>query len=138
MKREPEQERQILNTFLLFQISQYYGHWAEDHPDVSEGRCVKSVVTDDESEGDNSEQHWELTTCEALLPFMCRINACPVGTYHCSNGNCVNNDFVCDGQGLNSQSFCVLMIFDISKFDMIFMEDSTRLPVQRFQNEKPH
>ena len=130
MKREPEQERQILNTFLLFQISQYYGHWAEDHPDVSEGRCVKSVVTDDESEGDNSEQHWELTTCEALLPFMCRINACPVGTYHCSNGNCVNNDFVCDGQGLNSQSFCVLMIFDISKFDMIFMEDSTRLPVQ--------
>ena len=109
--------RQISNTFLLlFQISQYYGHWAEDHPDVSEGRCVKSVVTDDESEGDNSEQHWELTTCEALLPFMCRINACPVGTYHCSNGNCVNNDFVCDGQGLNSQSFSpfsVLIILEI-------------------------
>ena len=26
------------------QISQYYGHWSVDHPDVSKGRCVKSVL----------------------------------------------------------------------------------------------
>ena len=111
MNIELSQESQLYDPVLLFQISQYYGHWAEDHPDVSEGRCVKSVVTGDESDGDDSsEQHWELTTCEALLPFMCRINACPVGTYHCSNGNCVNNDFVCDGQGCNLMSFWVHII----------------------------
>ena len=98
-----------VETFPL-QISQYYGHWAEDHPDVSEGRCVKSVVTEDEGDGgDSSEQHWELTTCEALLPFMCRINACPSGTFHCSNGNCVNKEFECDGQGFYLQSFLQLI-----------------------------
>ena len=56
MKIELSQERQLSDPVLLFQISQYYGHWAEDHPDVSEGRCVKSVVTGDESESDSSEQ----------------------------------------------------------------------------------
>ena len=29
-------------------------------------RCVRSVIRD-------SRQEWELTTCEALLPFMCQI-----------------------------------------------------------------
>ena len=26
------------------QISQYYGHWAQNHPNVQEGTCVKSVL----------------------------------------------------------------------------------------------
>jgi len=28
------------------QISQYYGHWAEEHPDVLAGKCVRSVLND--------------------------------------------------------------------------------------------
>ena len=43
-------------------------------------------------------QEWELTTCEALLPFLCMIEACPSGTFHCSNGKCINREFLCDGQ----------------------------------------
>ena len=45
-----------------------------------------------------SFQEWELTTCEALLPFLCMIEACPSGTFHCSNGKCINREFLCDGQ----------------------------------------
>lgn len=77
------------------QISQYYGHWALSHPDVDAGKCVKSVLR---SGGDGSiRQEWELSTCEALMPFMCQIASCPSGTFHCSNGKCVNRQFVCDG-----------------------------------------
>lgn len=76
------------------QISQYYGHWALEQPDVMDGKCVRSVL----KTGSGGKQEWELTTCEALMPFMCLIPACPIGTYHCSNGKCVNNEFVCDGQ----------------------------------------
>ena len=54
-------------------------------------RCVRSVIND-------ARQEWEVTTCEALLPFMCEIRACPSGSKHCSNGKCVNSKFLCDGQ----------------------------------------
>ena len=43
-------------------------------------------------------QEWELFTCDALMPFMCRISACPQNTFHCSNGKCINREFLCDGQ----------------------------------------
>lgn len=72
----------------------------------------------------DDRQTWELTTCESLLPFMCRANACPAGklsryfaakqagksdqidefslpppgSFHCSNGKCVNAAFKCDKQ----------------------------------------
>ena len=36
--------------------------------------------------------------CETLLPFMCQIQACPRGSKHCSNGQCVNDAYFCDGQ----------------------------------------
>ena len=32
------------------------------------------------------------------MPFMCRISACPQDTFHCSNGKCINRDFICDGE----------------------------------------
>jgi len=80
------------------QISQYFGHWAMDQPDVSEGNCVRSVLKSDGNDKTPHVQEWELTTCEALMPFMCVIPACPTGTYHCSNGRCINNDFLCDGE----------------------------------------
>lgn len=32
------------------------------------------------------------------MPFMCRIDACPQNTFHCSNGKCINRDFICDGE----------------------------------------
>ena len=73
------------------QISQYYGHWALDQPDITSGQCVQSVVGED-------GQQWELTRCETLLPFMCQIGACPRATKHCSNGQCVNQAYFCDGQ----------------------------------------
>ena len=73
------------------QISQYYGHWALDQPSITSGQCVQSVVGED-------NQQWELTRCETLLPFMCQIGACPRGSKHCSNGQCVNQAYFCDGQ----------------------------------------
>jgi hypothetical protein len=80
------------------QISQYYGLWALDQPDVVHGKCVKSVLGAESSAQHHHEQQWALTTCEALMPFMCRTSACPAGTYHCSNGKCVNSALVCDSE----------------------------------------
>ena len=83
--------------FCLHQISQYYGHWAQKHPDIGQGNCVKSVLKTYPN-GDSYKQEWELTTCEALLPFLCEIEACPAGTFHCSNGKCINRRYQCDRQ----------------------------------------
>ena len=73
------------------QISQYYGHWALDQPNIQDGQCVQSIVSDD-------RQSWALTRCETLLPFMCQIQACPRGSLHCSSGQCVNAEYFCDGE----------------------------------------
>ncbi|XP_075226178.1 sushi, von Willebrand factor type A, EGF and pentraxin domain-containing protein uif [Lycorma delicatula] len=70
-------------------VSQYGGFWSLDQPEPSAGECVDVSLTDE-------HQSWELETCESLLPFLCRANACPTGSYHCSNGHCVNNAFRCD------------------------------------------
>lgn len=48
------------------------GFWSLSQPDPSSGECVDVTVTDD-------QQSWELQTCESLLPFLCRANACPTG-----------------------------------------------------------
>lgn len=50
----------------------YSGFWAPRQPNPQSGECVDVALTDD-------RQTWELTTCESLLPFMCRANACPAG-----------------------------------------------------------
>lgn len=79
-------------------------------PSPEDGECVDVTVTDE-------SQSWRLTTCESLLPFMCRTKACPSGrlsktiykktqltiflhqgSFHCSNGNCINEKFKCDKQ----------------------------------------
>ena len=39
-----ELQTNTLGTDAGGQISQYYGHWAQDHPNVEEGTCVKSVL----------------------------------------------------------------------------------------------
>ncbi|KAJ9591926.1 hypothetical protein L9F63_001528, partial [Diploptera punctata] len=72
-------------------VSQYSGFWGQTQPDPREGECVDIVLMD-------NQQSWELTTCESLLPFICRTNACPAGSYHCSNGRCINSEFRCDNQ----------------------------------------
>nr|XP_022919679.1 sushi, von Willebrand factor type A, EGF and pentraxin domain-containing protein 1 isoform X1 [Onthophagus taurus] len=72
-------------------VSQYSGFWSLNQPDPKSGECVDVALTRD-------RQSWELTTCESLLPFMCRSKACPVGSFHCSNGNCINEAFKCDKQ----------------------------------------
>ncbi|EZA50646.1 Sushi, von Willebrand factor type A, EGF and pentraxin domain-containing protein [Ooceraea biroi] len=72
-------------------VSQYAGFWAPRQPNPHSGECVDVALTDD-------RQTWELTTCESLLPFMCRANACPSGSFHCSNGKCINAAFKCDKQ----------------------------------------
>ncbi|XP_054265760.1 uncharacterized protein LOC128988471 [Macrosteles quadrilineatus] len=70
-------------------VSQYAGFWSLDQPDPSSGECVDVMLSDE-------QQSWELQTCESLLPFLCRANACPAGSYHCSNGRCINAAFRCD------------------------------------------
>ncbi|XP_022825719.1 sushi, von Willebrand factor type A, EGF and pentraxin domain-containing protein 1 isoform X1 [Spodoptera litura] len=72
-------------------VSQYAGFWDLRQPNPKEGECVDVHVSSD-------SQSWELTTCETLLPFMCRATACPAGTFHCSNGKCINAAFKCDKQ----------------------------------------
>ena len=53
------------------QISQYYGHWAQEQPDTGDGRCVEALLPEDPR-----RQQWALTRCETLLPFMCEIQVC--------------------------------------------------------------
>jgi len=48
------------------------GFWEQQQPEAKSGECVDVALSDD-------AQSWELTTCESLLPFMCRANACPAG-----------------------------------------------------------
>lgn len=50
----------------------FLGFWSLSQPDPSSGECVDVTVTDE-------QQSWELQTCESLLPFLCRANACPTG-----------------------------------------------------------
>ncbi|XP_046990617.1 sushi, von Willebrand factor type A, EGF and pentraxin domain-containing protein 1 [Schistocerca americana] len=72
-------------------VSQYAGFWALNQPSPEDGECVAVKINDE-------YQSWELTTCGSLLPFLCRATACPAGSYHCSNGRCINSAFRCDKQ----------------------------------------
>jgi hypothetical protein len=69
----------------------FVGFWSLAQPNSSSGECVDVNLHDE-------VQSWQLQTCETLLPFLCRTSACPVGSYHCSNGKCVNAEFRCDKQ----------------------------------------
>lgn len=71
-------------------VSQYSGFWSLNQPDPNSGECVAVSLA-------GSMQSWELDTCESLLPFMCKSAACPQNSLHCSNGDCVNQAFKCDG-----------------------------------------
>lgn len=71
-------------------VSQYSGFWSLNQPNPENGECV-AVSTK------NLIQSWGLNTCESLLPFMCKAQACTHGSLHCSNGRCVNQVFKCDG-----------------------------------------
>ncbi|XP_012280254.1 sushi, von Willebrand factor type A, EGF and pentraxin domain-containing protein 1 [Orussus abietinus] len=73
-------------------VSQYAGFWAPKQPNPRSGECVSVVAQD------IRQPSWQLTTCESLLPFVCRSNACPTGSFHCSNGKCINGIFKCDKQ----------------------------------------
>lgn len=55
-------------------VSQYAGFWDLEQPNPKSGVCVDVNLMGD-------RQSWELTTCESLLPFMCRTTACPAGNY---------------------------------------------------------
>lgn len=72
-------------------VSQYSGFWSLKQPKPEGGECV-SVTSESQS-----VQSWQLDTCESLLPFMCKSVACPSNSVHCSNGDCVNQAFKCDG-----------------------------------------
>lgn len=50
----------------------FKGFWSLRQPDPAAGECVDVTITED-------QQSWELTTCESLLPFMCKAQACPAG-----------------------------------------------------------
>ncbi|KAG8179313.1 hypothetical protein JTE90_016418 [Oedothorax gibbosus] len=72
-------------------ISLYMGFWAGDQPRPQDGSCVQAAL-------EPNLQVWRLTACETLLPFMCQMEACPTGSFFCSNGKCVNSKWRCDGQ----------------------------------------
>lgn len=85
-------------------VSQYVGFWALNEPDVAKGDCVRasfeenSIYPLDSGNGNSPHQVWELASCEDLLTFICQREACPLGSYHCSNGKCINEAWKCDGQ----------------------------------------
>uniref|UniRef100_T1IXR4 Uncharacterized protein n=1 Tax=Strigamia maritima TaxID=126957 RepID=T1IXR4_STRMM len=70
-------------------LSKYAGFWANNQPRPDQGECVEAMYA-------AGSQSWSLSTCEKLMPFLCRFEACPNGTYHCNNGRCVNENFRCD------------------------------------------
>lgn len=82
-------------------VSQYSGFWSLLQPNPEAGECV-AVVTDSQP-----AQSWELDNCESLLPFMCKSTACPQNSVHCSNGECVNQAFKCDGTSINFYFYSV-------------------------------
>lgn len=83
-------------------VSQYSGFWSLKQPNPQSGECV--AVTSESQ----SVQSWELDTCESLLPFMCKSTACPQSSVHCSNGDCVNQAFKCDGHdGMHSKRIVI-------------------------------
>lgn len=46
------------------------GFWQVDQPDAEKGQCVRASTA-------NADQSWALSSCESLLPFVCRAKACP-------------------------------------------------------------
>jgi hypothetical protein len=80
----------VRHNVMVWYITQFFscllhwhvGFWEQSQPDPRSGECVDVTLAD-------SHQSWELTTCESLLPFICRAAACPAGkSYHlsfCSN-----------------------------------------------------
>ena len=79
-------------------VSKYVGFWAYDQPNVDDGQCIRAtVVGEHTSNGDTPQSVWSLAECEELLPFVCQKITCPTGSYHCSNGKCINNAWKCDG-----------------------------------------
>lgn len=56
----------VLLTFFVF----LKGFWQVDQPDAKKGQCVRAFTA-------NADQSWALSSCESLLPFVCRAKACP-------------------------------------------------------------
>ncbi|RWS09468.1 uncharacterized protein B4U79_12754 [Dinothrombium tinctorium] len=81
-------------------VSKYIGFWATDDPNNAHGECVLANLNSYpylSSENEIPQQIWQLTSCEDLLPFICQREACSHGSFHCSNGKCVNGAWTCDG-----------------------------------------
>ena len=51
-------------------VPQFAGFWQVDQPDAKKGECVRAYTA-------NADQSWALSSCESLLPFVCRTKACP-------------------------------------------------------------
>jgi len=103
-------------------VSKYIGFWQIGQPDTKSGECVKAAFND-QSQLDiytNSvlfdynglssssaltsnlfnkylpQQDWQLASCEQLQTFLCQKEACPIGSFQCANGKCINQHFKCD------------------------------------------
>ncbi|XP_048256923.1 uncharacterized protein LOC124140301 isoform X3 [Haliotis rufescens] len=67
------------------------GFWENDQPDSDKfGKCVYVMKKMD-------TYYWSFGPCEMKLSYVCQRPACPSGSYHCTNGQCINQNLVCDG-----------------------------------------
>lgn len=60
-------------------ISKYVGFWSLNQPNVKDGQCIRSTLSEWQSTNDDKQQTWELAQCEDLLPFICQKQTCPSG-----------------------------------------------------------
>ncbi|XP_033732273.1 uncharacterized protein LOC117321797 isoform X2 [Pecten maximus] len=70
--------------------SLYEGLWNTRNPLVSSGRCSYSTKKGNEFV-DN------LGKCDQKMAFVCERMSCPTNNFHCANGACINNQWMCDG-----------------------------------------
>uniref|UniRef100_A0ABM0MZ98 Uncharacterized protein LOC100378937 n=1 Tax=Saccoglossus kowalevskii TaxID=10224 RepID=A0ABM0MZ98_SACKO len=66
------------------------GRWSDTQPNEEDGACVELHLYE-------NNYPWYHSPCIQMSPFVCEIGACAEGEFRCTNGACINPDWVCDG-----------------------------------------
>ncbi|CAG5117094.1 unnamed protein product, partial [Candidula unifasciata] len=85
--------RFVSNHYWIFngkskQLTFCSGMWQPNEP---------RATTDDVAVASNTRGRWALMWVRTNLPFVCRAPACPVDSFRCSDGMCLNRKWTCDG-----------------------------------------